>query len=197
MRLTAYPISLATLVFYGEVNMQYKAEDVEKYILAGYDPKKIRPVEKNILAVGHWCCCIAVIFWAVHNGIIISNIKYNNYEGSLLSENIPLILLTPIVIALAIRFGKFGLKRMARLSMEQVVEMSRRGVVASSAGAGIGVAIWAVFLRNSDFSLSYAAFMALFKGMILLFVFCATGYYHKVYLIHKYCPYLKYEHRQG
>ena len=164
--------------------MEYNTEDVEKYILLGYNPKKNRSVEKNILYSGHWGCFWALIIWVIFHIIAI----FGDYPIRVLPVNTFIILLTPIVVLIAIKFNESSLNSYVNKPHKKANPCI---LLFSTVGAVSGVIFARVFLSSAAHSTNTIILSVIIAFLILIFIFTSCISYYKIYLIRKFCPHLK------
>jgi len=164
--------------------MKYNIKDVERYILLGNTYKKNRPIEKNILYSGHWSCFWAVIIWVLFHIVSI----FGDYPMRVFPINISIIILIPVVILFAIKFCKSGLNDFTNRSHK---EISPYISLFSVIGAIGGITFTRFFFSNISYSASMIVLSMIFVFLILILILSSCISYYKVYLIRKYCPYLK------
>ena len=169
--------------------MDYSVKYVEKYILIAYIPQnkrqRKRSIEKNILYSGHWSCFWALIALVIFHVIAI----YGDRPMRILPVNLSIIFLMPIIILMAIKFSKSGLASSADKSSHKRVNSFV--LILSTSGAAIGFLFSRVFLSDIAYSLEVIIFSVITVFLVLLFVFVGCIDYYRVYLIRKFCPYLK------
>jgi uncharacterized protein YacL len=173
--------------------MKYNSKEIEKYILLGYKSKGNRSVEKNLLISGHWWCFSAVMVLVVYHIIIFTHIEYGFTHDEyikVLYTNAFVMFLTPLVIIGTI----FLSKRKANLRHDVTKKQKDQNIyimIFSTIGATVGVVSARFFLSNISDSAGMVAFSGIVVLLVIVFAMCACIGYYKVYLIRKFCPYLK------
>jgi hypothetical protein len=170
---------------YHNLGMNYNSKDVEKYILLGYTPKSGRSIENSFLISGRWCCFWAIATLAIFHFVAIVNREF----ASIMFVNIVLILLIPATIFATIKLGNFGLKYFVNSKKQK--RTNPYVVVASAIGATSGVLFGNYFFSRNSSSVSFIILSVMIVFLVLIFTMCAGINYYKVFLIRKYCPYLK------
>ena len=153
---------------------------VSQYILVGYEPKKNRSVEKNILFEGHKCCFVAIIVWAIFHFFAI----FGDEPMRILPINLAIGLLIPIIVFFAIKLGTNRIKTI----LEKPDKTNTYIAAASTIGAIAGIGFARAFLQDAAINTVEIIFNTMCGFLILVFIFCSCLCYHKVYLIRKYCP---------
>jgi len=166
--------------------MNSNNKHIEKFILLGYTPKKNRTVEKNLMLSGNWCCFLSSIILIVYNIMaFINDEPFSPYY-----TNISVLFLTPIVVAGSIFFCRGILKSLQKETKNTSPENTYISI-ASSIAVMMGMLFARSFFPNVSQSIGIIVFSIIIILLILFCVFVASVDYYKVYLIRKYCPYLK------
>ena len=173
--------------------MKQEAKDIENFILLGYKSKRNCSVEKNILMTGHGFSLGIFTTWVVCHFFVIFGDYTQNTLSLVLCVNIALLALSPIMIMLAIKLCKNRLK-----SIHSVKKQHRKYIpyitTAATIGAAVGAIFFRFFLSGSTPNESITIFVIFCLVLILIFFFVGAISYYKIYLIRKFCPYLKNRH---
>jgi len=97
----------------------YSSEDIENYILLGYEPKKGRSIPKNMLLTSLKLNVFAVIFLAIAVVTITDNFNIN--ELILVAVIVFLILVS---VALGIGFNHWALRNNVKRNFQQGTDVS-------------------------------------------------------------------------
>ena len=169
----------------------YSSEDIEKYLLLGYEPKNGRTISKNLFLNGLKLNMLALVFLAMAVFATMDNFNVN-----VLILVAVVVFLILVSVTLGIRFNRMALRNNVRRNFQQGTDAGT-GKVSPLAGSlcVLGpVAGWAFarffFPRMSDLSVAIIVSLIMWP-IFLLFSFFMCYHYHQLYWLYKYCPHLK------
>jgi len=170
--------------------MNSNNKDIEKFILLGYIPKKNRSIEKNLLLTGNWCCFSSTIILILYNVVIfIGDEPFNP-----LYINMSILILAPLTVFGGIFLSKNDIKFKQNQSINTSQNNHYIKTIIAPLSAVLGLGIARVLFPNISQFLGIVIFSVIIVIIILFCIFIASINYYKVYLIRKFCPYLKNRH---
>ena len=170
--------------------MKKNTKQIEKFILQQYESKKNRSVERNVLYSGHSNCTVAIGLWILLHIFSI----FSDTPISVWPSNIALIILIPLMVLFTIKNCKSDLEDFINKSDKDSKLNKKKGYFASmttTTGVLIGGGLVSSLFANATDNANMVALAVFSIILILLFAYASCKKYYKVYLIRKYCPYLK------